>query len=102
MLQSTTECILICIYTFCVCTCVTSLKFFHVANAWIKDFFFLESCYSGNVVHVVLCVLLRVYTYNVRVFSVFLSVNICPEDGVVDRSCFNEAQQFVYDLIENQ
>jgi A-kinase anchor protein 10 len=31
-----------------------------------------------------------------------VEVNICPEDGIVDRTCFNEAQQFVYDLIENQ
>ena len=41
-------------------------------------------------------------TVKLNVFSVLLSVNICPEDGIVDRTCFNEAQQFVYDLIENQ
>lgn len=33
---------------------------------------------------------------------VFVSVNICPEDGTVDRACFNEAQQFVYDLLEKR
>lgn len=35
-------------------------------------------------------------------FFVFVSVNICPEDGSVDRTCFDEAQQFVYDLLEKR
>lgn len=33
---------------------------------------------------------------------IFALVNICPEDGVVDRNCFNEAQTFVYDVIEKR
>lgn len=30
------------------------------------------------------------------------TVNICPEDGIVDRSCFSEAQAFVYDIIQTR
>lgn len=30
------------------------------------------------------------------------SVNICPEDGVVDRSCFNEAQDFIFETMRNR
>lgn len=30
------------------------------------------------------------------------AVNICPEDGVVDRTCFNEAQAYVFSILENR
>ena len=31
-----------------------------------------------------------------------LLVNICPEDGKVDRNCFNRAQAFVYGALEGR
>jgi A-kinase anchor protein 10 len=31
-----------------------------------------------------------------------VEVSICPEDGVVDRNCFDEAQQFVYGIVEKR
>ena len=30
------------------------------------------------------------------------AVNICPEDGIVDRSCFSEAQAFIYDIMRTR
>ncbi|KAL5477283.1 hypothetical protein EMCRGX_G024056 [Ephydatia muelleri] len=31
-----------------------------------------------------------------------VEVDICPDDGIVSRSCFDQAQQFVFDIMENK
>lgn len=35
-------------------------------------------------------------------FTLLIAVSICPEDGVVDRACFNETQAFVFKTMEKR
>jgi len=93
---------------------VIDIKIRSLCLLWVLD----HECFgSNNTIHIEsfdsgsYCLYICVqYLLNVILKHILLhcchscdnSVNICPEDGVVDRSCFNEAQDFIFETMRNR